>query len=82
MEKKKPVRRAARKTNIASPEDAVGKFGHAVLMTLHHNGQVFSPDDEDVVFVDEAEFDALKAAQVFDGEWEDGETGPPAQVTT
>ncbi|WP_287012001.1 hypothetical protein [Brevundimonas sp.] len=44
--------------------------GHSALMALDFDREHFAPDA--TVFVTQAEFAGLKAARVFDGEWEGG----------
>jgi hypothetical protein len=46
------------------------RLGHAALMDLKHNGQDYAPFH--LVFVTEAEFVPLRAAQVFGGFWDEG----------
>lgn len=65
---KKPTAAAAKRTKGE-------KRGHPVLMDLHHDGAAYQPGG-DPAFVTVAEFAALKAASVFDGEWADGVEEP------
>jgi hypothetical protein len=56
--------------STASPAPVIAR----TFPALHHvdlDGVQHKPDD--LILVTEAQFLSLKAAQVFDGEWEDGD---------
>lgn len=67
---KAPATRAAK---AAVPVDRGERRGHLVLSSLKHDGTAFEPEGDEPAYVTEAEFDVLKAAKVFDGEWRDGQ---------
>ncbi|PZU56096.1 MAG: hypothetical protein DI547_17300 [Sphingobium sp.] len=65
----KPVPATPAGSRSGKPADGTRR-GHGALMDLHFDREHFAPDA--IVFVTQAEFAWLKAARVFDGEWEDG----------